>query len=142
MWALRGRPATCFLSYEIHMGGYTGRKSSMRRRKAYAGVASVAPMYSRLHGLLCFSSYVVLYAWGGRVRYSEVHFVPVVRCVGCWRFTKFGNLSRASCRPFGGAACLVAFLLAARRRISFLHAVGIGWDAQQGAQLIGQQLAG
>ena len=51
--------------------------------KTYAWVAGVASMYSELHGLLCLSLYVVLYAWSGRVRYSEVHFVPVVRCVGC-----------------------------------------------------------
>ena len=45
---------------ETHLGGYIGRKSSMRRRKAFAWVAGVGPMYSWLHGLVCFSPYVVL----------------------------------------------------------------------------------
>ena len=76
VWALLGRPATCVRNQETQLGGYTGRKSSMRRKKAYARIAGVALMYSRLHGLLC------LYAWGGRVRYSEVHFAPIVRCIG------------------------------------------------------------
>ena len=63
--------------------------------------------------------------------------MPVVRYVGCWAFTRFSNLSPLSPRPARGAACLVAFLLAARRRISFSHAAGIGWDALEGAELLG-----
>ena len=38
-------------------------------------------MYSWLHDLLCLSLYVVLHAWGGRVRYSGLHFVATVRCL-------------------------------------------------------------
>ena len=41
-----------------------------------------------------------------------------------------------------GAAWLIAFLLAARGRESVPHNVGIGWDALQGAELLGHQLAG
>ena len=68
-------------SVRAGLDGYTGKKSSMRRNEAYARAAGVAPMCSRLHGLLC------IHAWGVPVRYSDVEFVPIVRCIG-YMFTR------------------------------------------------------
>ena len=72
----------------------------------------------------------------------QVHFVPIGHCFGCWRRSRLGNLSPLSCRPFGGAACLVALLLVARGSVYFPHTVAIGSDALQGAEVLGEQLAG